>query len=133
MEAFVEAPVEVTSVEPFMSSILLMKASTNTSVEVTFVKASITSAKASITSMKTSMMEDFVELSSMESFVEALLETPVEATFVEVFISSMEVFTASISSMEASMEDSIASIFSMEASMGALKVEAFTSFHAKCK
>ena len=69
-----------------------MKASTevitNASVEVNSVKASITSMKSS--------MEYFVEVTSIEAFVKALLDTPVEVAWVEeliYFIPSMEAST----------------------------------------
>ena len=116
VKAFVEASVELASVEAFISSISSMeasitsikasmkdfvevtsvKASMKDSVEVTSVEASITSAKDPITSIKASI-EAFVEVTSMEAFVEAFVKAPVEATSVENFISpicSMDVSTA---------------------------------------
>ena len=71
MEAFVEAPVEVTSVEALISSISSMEASTvwiasmedsmKAFVEVTSMKASITSAKLPVLPRKLGM-EAFVEV-----------------------------------------------------------------------
>ena len=77
---FVEASVEVTPVEAFISSIYSMAASTEASMNINkSVKASINSAKASITSMKASIYA-FVDVTSMEAFVEAFVEAPVEVT-----------------------------------------------------
>ena len=79
MEASIKDSAKVTFVEEFISSISFMKAITDvsmkTSVEVTSMKASITSAKAPVTSMKASM-EDFVEVTSMEVFMEAFVKLP---------------------------------------------------------
>ena len=55
VDTFVEAPVEVTSVEAFIYSISSLEASTKAfmkaSVDVLSMKAAITSTKASVTSM----------------------------------------------------------------------------------
>ena len=80
-----------------------MKASTKTSVEVSFMEASVTSAKAFTASMK-AFMDDFGDVTSLETFVEGYAEAPLEVTYVIPFISSvsfMEAYT------EASMTTSV--------------------------
>ena len=78
-EVFVEAPVEITCVEDFISFIPSMEASTEASskafVEDASLKAFSTYAKTSITSMKSSV-EDFVEVTPMESFVKLSWKPP---------------------------------------------------------
>ena len=80
-----------------------MEASTKTSVKVSLMKTSVTSSKAFITSMK-AFMEDFVEATSMEAFVEAFVEDHVEVTSVEGFIPSV---LSKEASTEASMNTSV--------------------------